>query len=284
MKTASGRIGGLAAAVCLAAGLQAAKADLSFGDLVFIDDFEDPVVTASSPLPGMPGGGIIGGSGFWTAGGTIYPTNGLLAMAVQGNIGATGNLRSSAYSELDFMKLTGLEMLHYEVTGIQLDWGNENAANRLSFGMLLGTPGNTFYSSSNGAVYVHIYSSAAAGAPAGTVRFYLNNDPGESWLFNWAPPEGAAPTAVEMYLNADLYGVVVHYDDGTQRDIFAANPATAPWGDMRLRFECRTFADNLPTFAHVEEIRVTYIPEPGTVPLLGGFGLLLLARRGRGRR
>lgn len=256
-------------------------------DLVFIDDFQDPNPRHSSPVPGMPGGGLIGGTDFWsnladhgnTGSNTV--SGGVLTMtSVSITSENTGlRLRSGAYGEFDFMRAPVGEGLLLSIRDFSMDWGNYG---RFYVGFHSGD--GSFFQSTN-KFFVNVWSPDAF-HPEGRIRMFATNSPGTlgNALMSFDPAGAERPIGFDLYLDSVFVSLTAYYDDQTER-FFAAAHGLNPgdWAQtqiLQLKLQPRN-TDGIPAVATIGEITVTRIPEPGTASLLGLIGAAWLIRRRR---
>lgn len=245
--------------------------------LVFIDDFSTAPLGTSSPPPGQPGGGTIGGTGFWTSDSRAMLDNGsLLVYPLQGT---DASLRSGAQSEFSFMTMPAGQGLLLSVRDIEMDWGVPASSARLSLGFTVNS--GTYWTSTDGRGYLQIFGSN------GNVRVILNTGATENAIISWTPAGGVHPTGFDFYIDSVHYGLTVYYSDNTQRETnqVAHGEAGSTWSNnMHLRVESRSFNTGVTASNRIGQITVTQIPEPGSgvlaiLSLLGGAAILRRARR-----
>lgn len=245
------------------------------GDLIFIDDFDDSNILHSSPAPGMPGGGEIGGVNFWTryqshADMTVADsliTNGRLYLASLHETEAFCQvvMRSAQYSEFNFFQ----RQIILNVRDIELDYGNPYW---LEIGFTSGNhpqvPGN--------ANAVSLYVDGG--------QFRLRVRENNTIPYSPVPivPNGNL-RHFTMILDSTIAAVLVEYADGTSSSGMIAHGLTESfWGDLDLSVTLRAqrTGGTDPSYGYIGEI--TVIPEPGTLMLmLGSMGLAVLARTAR---
>lgn len=275
----------------MAAGLSflatAAMADLNFGDLVFIDDFEDPVIRNSSPAPGMPGSGILGGANFWWSSGPGAPavfSNYVDASRLNLEIYSPNNLHNitslrstTGHEEFNFMGYSPGEGLLLSVRDLALDWAD--GSGRLTIGFT-DDPSQNFYRGTNKA-YVSFVQSQA---DFGTVRLHLVQEYMSEASVHTLQPDGTErPTGMDLYLDGLFYILTVFYDHGGSQEAFGFHGFGGEWDAMALRIQFQPMQTTFTAMASIGEISVTYIPEPGAVSLFGVFGAALMIRRARRR-
>lgn len=248
------------------------------GALIFIDDFEDPVVANSSPAPGQPGGGEIGGTGFWSTfadsgvTSSAVVSNGALYLSAQHDtLDRSAGLRSTIHSELNFID----QPLILKVEGFSMNWGATSELIEIGF-------------SSGNASAMHSCSNAISMVIRrdGELLQRLRED-GDN-IRAWSTISGldhGPITGFSLYVDHTIYRFEVTYTNGTTgvSSDLTHGLTVANWSNLNLNMTMRTRLAGNTVEASMEKI--TVIPEPGALSLvLGSLGAALLVRRHRRRR
>lgn len=275
MKTRIARVAGM-----VAAGLFFAGTALALPTLIFIDDFTDDDVRNSSPVPGE-GGGLIGGSshyhvfvadGNW---GTSAVENGYLKIT-SGHATSSSSVSyirtGSGRSEYNFMNMGVGEGMLMQVFDFSMDWANQRG--RFNSGFM--TSGRADRSSN--AVYYIVHGDT------GVIDFYAKDtgDGAGSLMGSLSPQAAERPVRIDLYCDSLHYSATVYYSNDTVQELapVAHNLDGELIGNaLRLYFDVEPRSAGITSFASMSEVRVTQIPEPGSLFLMGILGAGLVARK-----